>query len=233
MEGSARAATVTAMSQLDPNNNKSDAEVDVSQMVYCGTYEMREEDSASDNINGTIVVGNSNRKKINASPGDDIDFLVEYEGVREKFTSGLHKSGDTMTVPLHVRESLGLSPGDTINFWISNPESDHDSSLKREGEQTTIRSTVQYVYPETGFRYHLKEQGSSSTLCGHLLDNLNHRVDDGAPDQLSIFDACLDCKVSSGEDLTDNERKDWILDHIEDENTWETVKSAILKSRNR
>lgn len=188
-------------------------------MTYCGEYQIREggPEHGSDGINGTVVAPQSKIEAAGAGAGEEVQVLVEANGKTVTTKRQIHKSGNTLTIPLKERQELDLEPGDTIRFWVDEVEDDEASGIDKE-QQQTLREEAEdddkelIVIIGNSLTYHLLEsEHDEETACGRSLEDESFRIGEDPGD---VLDPCHDCKARSSKPMTNEEIVDWLADEV-------------------
>ena len=182
-----------------------------------GSYTMRESGSTSDGVNGTIVTGTEMRKQAGVAPGEEVEIHVQHGGDAETTVREFHETGNTITVPLDVRQALSLSAGDEIEFWIRGHDGDEtQTELREPGSHSqpadgADENSLYYLVTDTDpMRYHLATSATpDETACGMRLDGGEFRVDDEEPSG-ELLDKCLDCLLESDRAVRKDELVRWL-----------------------
>jgi len=120
------------------------------------------------------------------SVGDSVDVRVKHKGETVEYETEVKEPGDYLTLPVHIREKLGLRPRDTVEFWVKKqqPES---------GEKIAIKPNSKvYHYVENGEiscnKTHATKPGTTDN--GFLTATLDEVSDEWRP--------CETCRTTKG-----------------------------------
>jgi len=126
--------------------------------------------------------------------GDSVEVRVQYDTTTVKYETEVKEPGDYLTLPVHVREKLGLRPRDDVLFWVKKQEPD-------TGEKVAIKPKSKvYHYVEDGEiacnKTHATKPGTTDN--GFLIATLDEVSDEWRP-----CETCVGTKGTSDATYTE------------------------------
>ncbi|MEZ3142378.1 AbrB/MazE/SpoVT family DNA-binding domain-containing protein [Halobaculum sp. MBLA0143] len=188
-----------------------------------GSYTMRGSDSSSDGVNGTIVTGAEMREEAGVAPGEEAELYVVNSGSAVRTVRSFHNTGNTVTIPLEVRQKLSLSEGDEIEFWVRDHDDDDTQAELQDPDvhsrPASDEDDVLYLLTNLDpMKYHLVlSQSPEVTMCGKSLGGAEFRVSEEEPGE--ILDRCLNCVLESDRPMRKDELVQWLADEVGFDNT--------------
>lgn len=188
-------------------------------MVPAGKYELRNDKTASDGLNGSILVNEGSLKAVGAEPGDPVRVYAESNGRWILYERDTYSDRSGIGLPKDHRAELRLdSDNRTVQLWLNEAEmSPEDSDATQNpdtgrqvdltGDEATEREYVALLNDEQ-FRYHyVTSPGETATECGIDFDDepAKRFTDPG-----DAFEECSDCAIRSSDEMTNKELVDWL-----------------------
>lgn len=199
-------------------DEKGADEPDPAYMHHCREYELRNDKTAGDGLNGSISLDESDLKAVGAEPGDPIKVYAEANGRWILYERGSYSDRAGVGIPKSHREKLNLgSQSRTIELWLDEVESESDNTTN-ESENTGTQVSLtgeeaekqKYVLipDDSPIKFHhVSSSDDMVTECGIDFEGQAHRQFSDPGDAL---DQCDDCAIRSSDDMTNKELVDWL-----------------------
>jgi hypothetical protein len=185
-------------------------------MRHCRRTKLRNDNSSSDGLNGSIRLSEDDLKAVGVSPGDRVKVYIESDDKYVHYERRTYSDRPGVGLPKKHRSQLGLDKNNReVEVWIGKPdvaEANEDSSENpREQVSPTSEDSEEPPYVlipgDSPFRYHhAKPNGVDETECGISFDDREHRRFEDPSDAL---DECTDCFIRSSDDMTNQQLIRW------------------------
>jgi hypothetical protein len=201
------------------NISEKDAdEPDPAYMYHCTEFELRNDQSAGDSLNGSIALDESDLKAIGAEPGDPVRVYAEANGRWILYERDSYADRAGVGIPKSHREKLSLTSEDrTVEIWLDEAESapdDTTSDGEKGGKQVSLTGDEaqerEYVLipDDSPVKYHhVSSSSDHETECGINFEGQAYRRFTDPGDAL---DQCSDCAIRSSDDMTNKELVEWL-----------------------
>jgi hypothetical protein len=210
---------VEAMISYGNIEEKGADEPDPAYLHHSKEFELRNDNTAGDGLNGSISLDESDLRAVGAEKGDPVRVYAEANGRYIVYERDSYTDRAGVGMPKSHREKLGLnSENRTVKLWLAEAdEPDGDSETEHtESDETQISLTgdevqeEEYVLiPDNGpIKYHhVSSSDDSETKCGINFAGREHRRFTDPGDAL---EQCDDCAIRSSDDMTNKELVDWL-----------------------
>ena len=202
-------------------DEKGADEPDPAYMHHCKQFELRNDNTAGDGLNGSISLDDSDLKAVGAEKGDRVKIYVEANDRWILYERQTYTDRAGVGMPKSHREKLGLnSENRAIEIWLDEadePQQDTGSgSTETENSGTQVSLTgekpeeKEYVLiPDSSpiEYHHVSSSDENETECGINFEGQDHRRFSDPGDAL---DQCGDCAVRSSNDMTNKEIVEWL-----------------------
>lgn len=188
-------------------------------MVPAGEYELRNDKTASDGLNGSVLVNEGSLKAVDAEPGDPVRVYAEANGHWILYERDTYSDRSGIGLPKDHRAELSLdSDNRTVRLWLNEAETDlADSDATQDtnngtqvdltGDEATEREYVALLNDKQ-FRYHyVTAPGETTTECGI---DFNDEPAKRFTDPGDAFEECSDCAIRSSDEMTNKELVEWL-----------------------
>jgi hypothetical protein len=186
-------------------------------MVPAGEYRLRNDKTASDGLNGSILVNEGSLKAVGASAGDPVRVYAEANARWILYERDTYSDRSGIGMPKDHRAELGLDSNNrTVRLWLSEAETSPDSGAEEPDERMQVDLTgdeateQEYValLNDEQFRYHyVTAPGEMTTECGIDFEEepAKRFTDPG-----DAFEECSDCAIRSSDEMTNKELVEWL-----------------------
>ncbi|WP_276275756.1 hypothetical protein [Haloarcula regularis] len=192
-------------------------EPDPAYMHHCREFELRNDNTAGDGLNGSIRLEKKDLKAVGAKPGDPVKVYAEADGRWILYERDTYTDRAGVGMPKGHREKLGLNSSNrTVELWLDEAESEPDETSDEDektgkqvsltGEETKEREYV-LIPNDSPIKYHHVSSKDSKTECGIDFGEQEHRRFSDPGDAL---DQCSDCAIRSSDDMTNKELVNWL-----------------------
>lgn len=201
-------------------DEKGADEPDPAYKHHCKEFELRNDKTAGDGLNGSIRLNEGDLKAVGAEPGDPIRVYAEANGRWILYERNSYSDRAGVGMPKDCREKLGLNSNNrTVEIWLDEVESEPDDSADENedtgtqvsltGEETQDREYVLIPNDSPVKYHHVSSSNHTETECGINFGEREHRIFSDPGDAL---DQCSDCAVRSSDDMTNKELVEWLGD---------------------
>lgn len=200
-------------------DEKGADEPDPAYMHHCTEFELRNDSTAGDGLNGSIRLEENDLKAVGAEKGDPVRVYAEANGCWILYERDTYTDRAGVGMPKKNREKLGLGPENRkVEIWIEeaeNPEPDSESNsdehagkqVSLTGEETDKQEYV-LIPDDSPIKYHhVSQSDDEETECGIHFGGQEHRRFSDPGDAL---DQCSDCAIRSSDDMTNKELVEWL-----------------------
>lgn len=199
-------------------SKKGADEPDPAYMHHCTEFELRNDQSAGDGLNGSIALNESDLKAIGAEPGDPVRVYAEANSRWILYERDSYADRAGVGIPKSHREKLNLTSEDrTVEIWLDEAESAPDDTTS-DGEEGAKQVSLtgdeaqerEYILipDDSPVKYHHVSSSSDyETECGINFEGQAHRRFTDPGDAL---DQCSDCAIRSSDDMTNKELVEWL-----------------------
>lgn len=201
-------------------NEKGAGEPDPAYMHPCTTFELRNDKTAGDGLNGSIRLDESDLDAVGADKGDPVKVYAEANDRWLEYERETYSDRAGVGMPKGHREKLGLdSDNRTVEIWLDEadspqPDTESEDAETSEGTQVSLTgedaNQQEYVLimDESPITYHnVSSSEKQKTECGLDFDEREHRRFTDPGDAL---DHCSDCAIRSSDDMTNKELVEWL-----------------------
>lgn len=182
-------------------------------------FELRNDSSAGDSLNGSITLDESDLKAVGAEKGDPVKVYAEANGRWILYERDTYTDRAGVGMPKSHREKLDLGPNSrTVEIWLDEAEESGEDSKSTESEGTGTQVSLtgedteeqEYVLipDDSPIKYHhVSSSDNHETECGLSFEDKEHRrfTDPG-----NALDQCSDCAIRSSDDMTNKELVEWL-----------------------
>lgn len=198
--------------------NKSADDPDPAYLHHCKRFDLRNDKTASDGLNGSIILDENDLNAVGVGQGEHVKVYAEANGRWVMYERKTYSDRPGVGMPKNHREKLGLDTENrTIEVWLDqpeNPEPDTDDADDSGGTQVSLtgedadeQEFVQ-IADENPFTYHhVRTSGEHITECGIGFEEMEHRRFTDPGDAL---DQCSDCAVRSSDNMTNKQLVEWL-----------------------
>jgi hypothetical protein len=188
-------------------------------MHHCKEFRLRNDNTASDGLNGSITLDESDLHAVGVEMGDPVRVYAEANGRWILYERGTYNDRAGVGMPKSHREKLGLdSENRMVELWLDEPqeiESEPDpESGNSDGKQVSLtgeeadEQEFVVINDDSPFTYHhVSSSDDHMTECGLDFEGKDRRRFTDPGDAL---DQCSDCVVRSSDDMTNKELVDWL-----------------------
>lgn len=183
----------------------------------CGESKIEHRSDTSDKMRSRFRLDEGAIQFANAGPEKHIRVLAKHDENEVRAVREIHKTGDRFTLNQGHREQLGVSPGDSVQYWVG-PHGQSESS-GQEKLNDINSDQIEYIrFENKTATYHQRQERAEKTFCGQDLSNRNegedYRVSTEEPGDL--LDPCRNClKQAKSSEMTHSELRKWLSDEIE------------------
>lgn len=215
------APLIEAMISYGYIDEKGADEPDPAYMHHCKEFELRNDNTAGDGLNGSLRLDESDLKAVNADKGDHVTVYAEANGRWLLYERKSYSDRAGVGMPKSHREKLELdSENRTVELWLDeaeNPKPDTVSeSEENTGKQVSLtgeeanKQDYVLIPDDSPVKFHhVSSSSDEETECGINFENREHRQFSDPGDAL---DQCNDCAVRSSDDMTNKELVEWLGD---------------------
>ncbi|MDB9249604.1 hypothetical protein PN419_11430 [Halorubrum ezzemoulense] len=207
---------IEAMISYGHIDEKGADEPDPAYLYHGGEFELRNDKTAGDGLNGSISLSETDLEAIGADPGDKIRVYAEANGRWILYERDSYSDRAGVGIPKGHREKLNLgSDSRRIEIWLDEAETDSDTTASESaatqvsltGEKTEQRQHV-LIPANSAITYHnVSSSDDTTTECGIDFQGETYRLFSDPGDAL---DQCTDCAVRSSDDMTNKELVEWL-----------------------
>lgn len=200
-------------------NEKGADGPDPAYMHHCKEFELRNDSSARDGLNGSIRLDKNDLKAINAEPGDPVRVYAEANGRWILYERDTYTDRAGVGIPKNHRGKLGLdSKNRIIELWLDEAESEPDNPSEEDenagkqvsltGEEAKGRDYVLILDDNLPKYHHISSSENTETECGITFRDREYRRFSSDPGD--ALDQCSDCAIRSSNDMTNKELVEWL-----------------------
>lgn len=209
---------VEAMISYGNLSEKGADEPDPAYMHHCSEFELRNDKTAGDGLNGSIRLDKNDLKTVGAEPGDPVIVYAEANGRWILYERKTYTDRAGVGMPKDQREKLGLDSNNrTVELWLDEAESEPDDTSDEDekagkqvsltGEETKEQEYV-LIPDDSPIEYHhVSSSEDTETECGISFRGREYRRFSDPGDAL---DQCNDCAIRSSDDMTNKELVEWL-----------------------
>jgi hypothetical protein len=198
-------------------DKKGADEPDPADLYPGGEFELRNDSSASDGLNGSIQLDDGVLSAVGADKGDPVRVYAEANGRWILYERDTYSDRAGVGMPKSHREKLKLHEDNrAVQLWLDEADKSTDESETEEtagtAESSTNRESNQQEYvliPENSpvTYHHVSSSNDYGTECGLSFGEKEYRK---FTDPGNALDQCSDCAVRSSNDMTNKELVKWI-----------------------
>lgn len=199
-------------------DEKGADEPDPAYMHHCTEFELRNDNTAGDGLNGSIRLDESDLKAVGAEPGDPVKVYAEANGRWILYERDSYSDRSGVGMPKSHREKLNLnSENRTVELWLDEAESEPDDTANESdstgtqvsltGDEAQEREYVLIPDDSPIKFHHVSSSDDKETECGINFEGREHRRFSDPGDAL---DQCSDCAIRSSDDMTNKELVEWL-----------------------
>lgn len=185
---------------------------------HCTEFELRNDNTAGDGLNGSISLKESDLQAVGSEPGDPVRVYAEANGRWILYERDSYSDRAGVGMPKSHREKLNLdSENRTVEIWLDEAESGPEVTEKESenaAKQTSLtdddaqEEEFVLIPDDSPIKYHhLSSSDKDETECGINFEGREHRLFSDPGDAL---DQCSDCAVRSSDDMTNKELVEWL-----------------------
>ncbi|MFC7134723.1 MULTISPECIES: hypothetical protein [Salinibaculum] len=199
-------------------DEKGADEPDPAYMHHCREFELRNDNTAGDGLNGSIRLDENDLKAVGAEPGDPVRVYAEADGRWILYERDTYTDRAGIGMPKGHREKLGLDSNNrTVELWLDEAKSEPDDTSDEDentgkqvsltGEEAKEREYV-LIPDDSPIKYHhVSSSEDNKTECGISFRGREYRRFSDPGDAL---DQCSDCAIRSSDDMTNKELVEWL-----------------------
>lgn len=211
----------------DDISKKGVGQSDLAGWHFCREYSLRRDETAGDNLNGSIPLSQGDLKAAGAELGGQVRLHVETGVSAIDVQKSIYSSQPGVGLRKEERQHLGLDPGNnTIEYWIKKIDENEFQTNKAVGNSSSNASTrdatqqelsvesenaeQQYVWlrgANSTTYHHIDDGNDSTTTCGIDFESRNSRI---FTDPGDVLDECKNCTVRTSDKVTNEELAEWI-----------------------
>ena len=199
-------------------DQKGADEPDPAYMHHCTEFELRNDNTAGDGLNGSITLDENDLKAVGAEPGDPVRVYAEANGRWILYERDSYTDRAGVGMPKGHREKLDLSSENrTVELWLDEAESESDDTADKgdstgtqislTGDEAQEREYVLIPDDSPIKFHHVSSSEDKETECGINFEGQDHRRFGDPGDAL---DQCGDCAIRSSDDMTNKELVEWL-----------------------
>lgn len=189
-------------------------------MVPVGKYELRNDKTAGDKLNGSILLDEGSLSAVNAEAGDPVRIYAEANDRWILYERNTYSDRSGVGMPRKYRSKLNLSQDSrTVRIWLAEAEkageddsgassgSDRGKQTNLSNEQADDQEYVAILDEDEFIYHHVTESGEKTTECGIEFGGSSYKrfTDPG-----DVFDECSDCAIRSSDEMTNKELVLWL-----------------------
>lgn len=190
---------------------------DEADLYPCGESKIEHRPDTSDEMRSRFRLDEGAIQFADASTEKHIRVLAKHDGNEVGAVRPIHKTGDRFTLNQGHREQLGVSPGDSVQYWVG--PYDQSESSGQETLSDINSDEIEYIrFENNTATYHQRQSEAEKTFCGQDLSNRtegeDYRVSTEEPGNL--LDPCRNCQQQAeSSDMNHSELRGWLSDEID------------------